>query len=137
MVQLYIMSLLRKKAWWQRLFFSRITLLVLAVLCVMVSFAVYDRYEVEREMYSRRVELEEDLNMAENRRAVLEEKVDEISHERGVEAEIRRNFDVAREGEKVVVLVEPEEGKSDSYEPLNLDDEKKGWWSFLTAWWPF
>jgi len=59
----------------------------------------------------------------------LQEQVEYLSNERGIEAEMRRQFDVALEGEQVVVIVEPEAGLD--IQPLATSTpEETAWYQF-------
>ncbi len=80
-------------------------------------------------MASRRSALESEAEALKERKTELEKQVDYLSHERGIEAEMRRQFDVALEGEKVVVIVDPE--KSEEIQPLSASTtEKNAWYEF-------
>lgn len=67
--------------------------------------SVYERYQVEREMAIKRAEAETELTDLQNRKESLQEEVEYLSQERGIEAEMRRQFDVALPGEQVIILV--------------------------------
>lgn len=125
------MSLLRKKTWWQVLLNSRLTIAALAVIAVALSFAVYDRYAVEREMLARKNEAETDLQALTERQAVLKERVEYLNNDQGMEAEIRRHFDVAREGEQVVILLgdDTEDASFATSSPL---PPPKHWWNIFS-----
>lgn len=129
------MALLGKKSWWQRAINSRFTLIGLLALSTILSFAVYDRYTVEREVSERRQEKEEELRNLEERQAVLKERVDYLENDQGLEAEIRRHFDVAKEGEQVVVLMGERPVVTDGTSPLHQEtDVESGFWSWLWPW---
>jgi cell division protein FtsB len=88
---------------------SRIMHGVLLVVCLFTAHSAYGRYAIARDMAERRVAAERELAELETRRAVLKEQVEYITSERGIEAEMRRQFDIAREGERVVIILdEPE-----------------------------
>lgn len=89
---------------------------------------VYQRYTIEQEMVERREEAEAHLKELESRRADLEKKVEYLSNERGIEAEMRRNFDVARPGEQVVIILDEE--KKPEIEPLPKTSEEEPWYKF-------
>lgn len=121
------MSLLNNKTIWQSIWRSRLTLVLLLVSCFFLSFAVYDRFVVEREMFERRNAKEEELVALSEKKIRLEERVAYLSSEQGREAEIRKNFDVIREGEKVVVLM----GEKDSINTTNYVSQEvspQSWW---------
>ena len=110
---------------------SYITAGVLLALCVGLSFSVYDRYVIEREVSSRLSEKEAEQKEVTNRRASLEEKVEYLSEDSGVEAEIRQHFDVAREGEQVVVLVENDRDEQATSSLKNSESGASFWSRFL------
>lgn len=124
------MSLLRKKNLWQAVMGSRLTMALLVIAVFLLSFAVYDRYLVERQVFSRQAEQVKDVSALEARKAELEDRVEYLSNEDGLEAEIRRHFDVALEGEQVVII-HGEKDVEDEIEEKEAADEPKGWWNFL------
>ncbi len=80
-------------------------------------------------MAERRYSLESEASALEERRDDLEKQVEYLSHERGIEAEMRRQFDVALEGEQVVVIVDPE--KEEDIQPLSTStEEENAWYEF-------
>lgn len=66
----------------------------------------YDRYVIARDMAERRIEVEQELLEIERRRSELETEVQYLTNERGIEAEMRRQFDIARPGEQVVIILD-------------------------------
>jgi len=95
-----------QKRSWRTILYSPITLTFLVMISLYLAFVTYNRYVIEREMSSRQLDAENELKILEQRRDTLQKKVDYLSNDRGIEAEMRRNFDVAREGEKVVVILD-------------------------------
>ena len=85
--------------------YSRPVVFLLGVLVVFLSVSVYERYTVEREMAKRKAETENERQELLDRKIMLEERVRYLNGERGIEEEIRTHFDVAKEGEKVIILV--------------------------------
>lgn len=110
-----------------------ITFLVL-LLSVALSFSVYDRFVVEREVVGRLSETEAEYEDLQLRRDVLEDKVEYLRDDRGVEAEIRKHFDVAGEGEQVVVLLEDERSEVVTTTESVRIEEKTSFWSWLIPW---
>lgn len=127
------MGPLSKKSWWQKALLSRVTLLILLVACFGLTFAVYDRYQVERDMYARRMNSEAELRQEVERKKALEDRVEYLNNDQGLEAEIRRHFDVAREGEQVVVIVGESENNSVASSAIDTKEER----SFWKRWWPW
>lgn len=96
---------------------------------VMVAWSAFERYRIASEMQERRQHFEQQAAALEARKATLEEQVDYLSNERGIEAEMRRQFDVTRAGEQVVVIVDPEEEVE--IQPLSTStNEKAPWYQF-------
>jgi len=95
-----------QKRSWRTILYSPIALTFLVMISLYLAFVTYNRYVIEREMSSRQLDAENELKILEQRRDTLQKKVDYLSNDRGIEAEMRRNFDVAREGEKVVVILD-------------------------------
>jgi cell division protein FtsB len=89
----------------------------LVFLCLFLLFVVYNRYTIERDMAARRLEAETALIELQHREALIADKVKYLESERGIEAEMRRNFDVAQPGEQVVIILDPAE-ESATISPL-------------------
>jgi len=103
---------------------------VLGVACLLMAYVVYDRYTIERDMAGRRAEAEAQLQALEERRAAIDDKVQYLSSERGIEAEMRRNFDVAQPGEQVVIILDPEK-PDNNIQPLSTTSvEIVPWYRF-------
>lgn len=88
---------------------SRITWIVLLVILASVLVSAYDRYKIARDMAGRRAEAEAELAELKARQDDLKKEVEYLSNERGIEAEVRRQFDVARDGEQVVIIMGTDE----------------------------
>ncbi|MEZ4104161.1 MAG: septum formation initiator family protein [Candidatus Paceibacterota bacterium] len=112
-------------------FNSRITQVVLIILILFMSWSAYGRFLVAKEMSEKRVILEKEITKLEERQKSLSEEVEYISSERGMEAEIRRQFDVARKGEQVVVIMEDEDVAT-TVEPLPKTEKEasRPWYKF-------
>jgi hypothetical protein len=107
--------------------YSKPVIAVLLIIVVFMSISVYHRFTVEREMSERRAEMEEERQNLIERKAELEERVDYLSGDRGIEEEIRTHFDVAKEGEQVVIIVDKEEEQKPE---IPVIPEKKPWYVF-------
>ena len=131
------MALGSGKRTWSSIFYSRLTLVALLFVSFILVFSVYERYVIEREMAERRREAETELTELKKRKAELEAKVEYLGNEEGIEAEIRTHFDVAREGEQVVIIVddtESETGIAASVQPARVSDAEGGFWASFFPW---
>ena len=108
--------------------YSKPAIAVLIILAGFLSVAVYQRFSVEREMAARRESVEQERNDLLERKEELEERVEYLSGDRGIEEEIRKHFDVAKEGEKVIIIVDKEEDEPKTTQPLPV--ETKPWYQF-------
>lgn len=115
---------------WKNFLRSPLMVIVLLVIVLLLVLAVYDRFVIEREMAARRSELEANLQQLEARRQNLSEQVEYLSHERGIEAEMRRNFDVAQPGEKVVIILDEEGSDIEPLAPMEPLPAPKPWYKF-------
>lgn len=111
---------------------SPYTQMALLLLVVWIGWSAYVRYDIAVEMKERRVVAEQQAAALVERRDVLEEQVKYLSEERGIEAELRRQFDVALPGEEVVVIIE-EEDDMPLVKPLSTSTELQNqhrWYEF-------
>lgn len=85
--------------------FNKGTIFVLGAIVIFLLVSIYERYVIEREMSERRTETESNYSDLLERKDNLEKTVEYLRGDRGVEEAVRKNFDVAKAGEQVVVLV--------------------------------
>jgi len=105
---------------------SRYTQGVLLLLVLLVGWSAVVRYQIAVEMSDRRALAAQEAQLLRSQKDALQEQVEYLSNERGIEAEMRRQFDVALDGEQVVVIVEPEAGPV--IQPLSTTTEEKAAW---------
>jgi len=67
------------------------------------SWGVYKKYSLSK---SELENSQSDLAVLEEKKQTIETKIEKLQTETGIEKEIRSKFDVAREGEKLIVIVE-------------------------------
>jgi cell division protein FtsB len=87
-----------------------------------IGWSAYVRFDIAMEMRDRRILVEQQTAVLEARKEALEMQVEYLSSERGIEAEMRRQFDVALPGEQVVVIVE-EDNTEPVVQPLGTNAE--------------
>jgi len=105
---------------------SRITQAVLLVLVGFVFWNALERYVVASDMADRRDTAEQTAAALQARKEALEAEVRYLQDERGIEAEMRRQFDVALPGEEVVVILEDE--ALPELLPLATSTPERFWW---------
>jgi cell division protein FtsB len=119
----------KRKKMVKNILFSYATIFVLGIFIALMSMSVFERFTVEREMSMRRVEAEKELKELKLRAAALESQVEYLEDDRGMEAEIRGRFDVVKDGEQVVIILDDEE--VEKIEPVTgpvVEDEP--WYKF-------
>lgn len=87
--------------------FSRLSAGLLFAVAILLSFSAYGRYTAELQTREKRAASFAELDALKQRAALLETKVSRMESERGMEEEIREQFDVVKENETVVVIVDP------------------------------
>ena len=90
--------------------FSKPAIALLFVVSLFLARSVLGLYEKERTAAERYAVAAARLEELKTNAALLEEKVAYLRSGRGMEEEIRRRFDVVKEGEQVVIIVEDEAG---------------------------
>jgi cell division protein FtsB len=120
-----------QKKSWRKVVQSPVVIGFLGVLCVLLSYAVYDRYVIARDMEQRRLEEERVLSELEQQKEQLQKKVEYLSNERGIEAEMRRNFDIALPGEQVVIIMDKEQPpQPEPLPPMPNTTSTRPWYKF-------
>lgn len=92
---------------------------IIFVLAILLLTSSYERFTVEREMEARREAKEAELEALKERATALEERVEHLRNERGIEEELRSRLDVAKEGEQVIVIVDDDEDTETDLEELS------------------
>ncbi len=102
------------------------------IMTIMVSFSAYDRYLIARDMSERRTDIETEIKNLNERRSDLEKEVNYLESERGMEAEMRRQFDMAREGEKVILIVDDQNSVVEEISTTtnDIEEEVRAWYQF-------
>ena len=114
----------------RKLWKTRAVLAVLVMLCVVVGWSAFTRWQVEREMAHRAAAVEAEYEALHERYTALEEEVAYLNDERSLESEIRKHFDVAREGESVVILVDNERTQAPTSAVASSTEPEARWWQF-------
>jgi cell division protein FtsB len=92
----------------RRVLYSKVSIALVFLLAFVIGRSVYERYTVEREMVAKLDERVAELDALKQRALLLEGKVDHLRNERGIEEELRNRFDVVKEGEQVVIILDEE-----------------------------
>src|SRR3989344_2851144 len=96
-------------------FGSRVTQGILLLLSFFVLISAYNRYLIAQEMADRREAVESDISALESRKE-------------SIEAEVSRQFDIARDGEQVVIILEDETAATAP--TATATTTKRAWYKF-------
>lgn len=86
--------------------YSRPALLVLGVAFVYSSYVAYGAYERAAQADEHVLEVRAELHDLEARAIEIDSELKRLDTERGVEQELRERYNVGREGEQAILLVE-------------------------------
>ena len=109
---------------------SPITRIFLVVIVCLLAWSAFTRYQIAHDMKVRRHEIEQDVTRLQTQKSALEKQVQYLSDDRGIEAEMRRQFDVALQGEQVVVIVEPDSTAIPSASSTLNSTNEPEWYEF-------
>jgi len=111
-------------------FTSKVTQVVILLLAFFILMSAYNRFLIAREMAERRILIESEIEALENRREALTTEVKYLSNERGIESEMRKQFDVAQPGEQVVIILENDDNNTIKVEEKASSTPKRAWYKF-------
>ena len=86
--------------------YSKPALVILTIITIAFIYSVYGALEKERETRLIRDQRAAVLDELHEREAILQKEIDRLNTGKGLESEIRSKFEVAKEGEEVIVIVE-------------------------------
>lgn len=118
----------------RELLYSKPAIGFLLLLTILLSVSAYNRYEIAEETKERLEAKQAELDALEQRADILETKVRYLEDERGVEEELRSRFDVAKEGEDVIILVDERHGGGDIRPVESSEDPKPSFFERLKFW---
>lgn len=127
----------QEKRQMRRLLYSKVTIAILFIIAFFLLMSAFERFKVERETAAKLELRKEDLKKLELRAEALRYQVDHMKNERGIEEELRSRFDVAREGEKVIILLaDPKQKKTSTTSTASSTESKtkRSWFEVLKFW---
>ncbi len=113
---------------YKKIIYSKGTIFILLILIILLGESVWTRFSIEREMAARTAQTQAELEALQQRKEELRKRVEYLQGERGIEEEIRKNFDVAKEGEQVIILTG--EKSSTSTDMQEMPKMQVPWYQF-------
>ena len=98
----------------------------MAIIALLLLNSVWNLYFTQNDTRLQRKKLEQELTVLKAQEAQLRTEIERLSNPQGVEEEIRSKFEVSKDGESVMVIINPEEENNEISK-----DGKKGFWSNL------
>ena len=115
-----------EKRKFKRLLYSKLSLIILALIVIKLSFSAFDMYKKERDTRLKRIEQKNILYEFKKWEKDLSDEIKRLSSEKGIEEEIRSKFEVGKKGESVVLIIDnPEE------ENIKNNIAEKSFWQRL------
>lgn len=123
-----MVPLRKKRKTIERFLYSKITLSLLLFAAAFLAVSVWGVYEKERGTAEVRKKRAEELSNLRAREAELSSEIERLSTPEGIEMEIREKYELGKEGERVVVVIDP------AGEDANVAGaEERGWFrAFLS-----
>jgi len=118
-----------KKSTFRRLFHPWLVIVVLFALVTLLGINVWDVLLKARETYTNKTRDEQELAELKERERSLREELERLESQQGLEAEIREKFEVGREGEGMIVVVDPKEETAAA-----AQTGEKSWWQLIRGW---
>jgi cell division protein FtsB len=106
--------------------YSKVTLLVLILLFLLVSKASWNAYQNVRYTRANLERVQNDREELLERKRFIEEESAVLSSDEGLEEIIRERLPVAKEGERVIIIVDEKESEVATTTP-----DSRPWWK----WW--
>jgi len=116
----------RKKKKMNTSLYSKGVLFIFIIIIIFLANATWNVYQNYKEAKINEYRVSSRLGEVEKRESEIIEKIDKLSTERGMEEELRKRFDVAKEGENIIIVVEPD--GVESGESGNINVGNTGFW---------
>lgn len=121
----------RDKRLLRTILFGRVGIVVFGIIVAVLANATWSVYQKSQFARESRDRAAQELEKLEEREASLAEEMERLATERGIEEELRHKFDVGREGERLVVLVDAPEAPAPPLLP------KRTWWYTISEFFGF
>ena len=107
----------------KQVLYAPVTIVLLALVLFFLARAAMNGYRSEQNSRRELVNAERNVADLSVRSDFLQREIDKLSSEPGLEAELRNKFPIVKEGEKMVIIVEPAEGSTNT-----SGNSKLGFW---------
>jgi len=112
------MKSFQEKKKWSNLAQSKPVLAILATLLFFFAWSVFGFWGKMTDTRDNKKIVEDKVNELEEKKVILETDIEKLQTEKGIEENIREKFGWAKEGEKVIIIVEDKN-------EVNTENEKQ------------
>ncbi len=105
----------QKRKMWKKIYSIPVLILLLVILFFVLK-GTWIIFMKSSYSHKQKIAVEAELIALQERKNSIEKKIQRLNTETGVEEEIRSKYDVAKEGEKLIVIVDEEEKEVDTEE---------------------
>lgn len=109
----------------KRILYSKISVVALAITAIILGRSVLDVYFKERDSAQKISSAQAALEKLNDRSETLNTEIQSLKTTDGLESEIRASYNVAKPGEKILVIVEDEKPTT------TVQKKEKGFWSWI------
>lgn len=120
----------QEKRKFKKIIYSRWLQIFLVIIFAGLVFSTAKLYKKSRISVQKSAEIKEELIKLEKRNAELAVEAARLESESGKEGEIRKRFDVAKPGEKILVIID----KNSEDVKINGADSKNGFFYRIWQW---
>lgn len=114
----------------KKIIYSGWLLIILGIILLALIFSTVKVYKKSQISAQKSAEIKEEIAKLEKRNAELTAEAARLESESGKEGEIRKRFDVAKPGEKILVIVD----KNSEDVKINGADNKTGFFYRIWQW---
>ena len=115
----------------RRRLYSPIVLIILLIITVALLNASWGALQKKRESDRNAERVKKELEALESQEQSLSVTIDRLQTNTGIEEEIRQKFNVAKDGEKVIIIVEPNQASTTAVEKTGFFNRL---WSKFRGW---
>jgi cell division protein FtsB len=123
------MAQMKRRGWFTRVLASRFTLGLLIVLFLFLIRGVWRLYFDGQLVAAKRAETEQELAKLNQREVELAASIKALATSRGIEAKIREDFPVAKDGESVISILPAQGGAT-----TTATSTPSSWWGTIVHW---
>ncbi len=98
------------------------------ILLFFLGSDTWNVYTKNEEAAQANTDVADQLSQLQARQKALSTEIDALSTERGIEAQVRETYPLAKNGEEVIVLTNPPQAATDTQAQAG-----SGWWQWFTG----